>query len=118
MFILPGRSTKSRLFRALSVAIVIGSSLGLAACGGGGGGNPVFTTTVTQNVGPAGGRITLKPAAGQTVNINVPANAVTQTVSITAAQLRANDLPVPITRAARTRTFTPNPNNVLIFAFK
>ena len=117
MSILLERSIKSGLFRALSVALIIGSSLGLTACGGGGG-NSATSTSSTQSIGPNGGRITLNPSAGQTVNINVPANAVTQVVSITAAQLRANDLPIPITKAAHTRTFTPNANNMLVFAFR
>jgi hypothetical protein len=115
MSILPGRCAMSRLYRALSIVVILGSSLTLTACGGGGGSSQ---TSVTQNIDQSGGRISLSPGNGQTVNITIPANAVPQPVKITAAQLRAGDLPVPITRSAHTRGFTPNPNNVFVFAFK
>lgn len=122
MFNLVNSPTKSWAIRAFSLAALLFSSFIVTACGGGGGTpNPSpnpnsVSQTITDPTKST--TIPVTPANGQAVNFNVPANSVPANTTVTIATVTSANLPLPITRSARLRSFTPNAGNVYIYAFK
>ncbi len=68
--------------------------------------------TTAVNLTPAGGTVTIptnnESVSGQGVTIVVPANAVTQNVTVAASQVSVNNVPPPLNSAASTQVGVTN----------